>query len=72
MRWLPKQHQTAMEKIVRKRSLREFRDRESPWKDRSYQERLAAMVVICGTEQTDERTEQGFPRIHRITRGKGS
>ena len=59
-----------MEKIVWIRNLREFRDRESPWKDRSYEERLAAMAVICGTEQNDERTVQGFPRNHRITRGK--
>ncbi len=60
-----------MEKIVTKRSLKEFRDRESPWKNRSYSERLNAMVVICQTHQKDGPTESGFSRIYKITRNGG-
>jgi len=65
---LPLQFESVMEKTVIKRTLREFRDRENPWKDRTYQERLRAMAVICGTQQAHGRAESGFSRLYRITR----
>jgi hypothetical protein len=57
-----------MEKTVTKRSLKDFRHRENPWKDRSYEDRLVAMAVICGTTQNDGSTQPGLSRVHRITR----
>lgn len=55
-----------MEKVVSKRTLQDFRERENPWKDRSPQERLAAMMVICQTHANHGNTERGFPRVYRI------
>jgi hypothetical protein len=57
-----------MEKVVQKRSLKDFRDRESPWKSRSYLERLCALTEICKTQHNDGTIESGFPRVYRITR----
>ena len=33
-----------MEKTVTKRSLKDFRDRENPWRVRSHEEHLIAMI----------------------------
>jgi hypothetical protein len=61
-----------MEKSVIKRSLKDFRGRENPWKNRNYTERLSAMAVICQTNQKDGPAQSGFPRVYRITRsGEG-
>lgn len=57
-----------MDKIVIKRTLKDFKDRENPWKNRSYEERLIAMAVICGTNQNNGSVEPGFSRVYRITR----
>lgn len=57
-----------MEKSVTKRTLKDFRERETPWKNRSYQERLNAMAVICGTTQNDGSAQSEFPRVYRIYR----
>jgi hypothetical protein len=57
-----------MEKVAVKRSLRDFRNRENPWKNRSHIERLHAMAVICGTDEKHGQAEPGFPRVYRITR----
>jgi hypothetical protein len=59
-----------MEKVIKTRSLEEFRKRENPWKNRSYQERLKAMTDICMTEHNHHGTESGFPRVYRVFRGK--
>jgi len=59
-----------MEKIVTKRSLGKFRERDSPWKESSHSERLEAMTEICHPQNDERATEQGFPRVYRITRGK--
>ncbi len=58
-----------MEKVVVRRNLQDFRNRENPWKDRSYLERLSAMAVICQTNEKHGQPESGFPRVYRITRG---
>jgi len=60
----------AMEKIVVKRTLRDFSTRGNPWKNRSHEDRLAAMLEICQTQQSDGTTEPAFPRVFRISRGK--
>jgi hypothetical protein len=59
-----------MEKVFAKHSLKDFRQRESPWKNRSYGERIAAMTEICETGKKDGITESGFPLVYRIARGK--
>jgi hypothetical protein len=59
-----------MEKIVIKRSLKDFCNRESPWKNRSYSERFNAMAVICQTHQKDGPTESEFSRVYKITRNR--
>lgn len=58
---------SGMEKVVVSRTLGEFGQRENPWKHRSYEERLIAMAVICGTTQ---QYNQPFSRVWRI-RHKG-
>jgi hypothetical protein len=61
-----------MEKIVTQRSLKNFRERENPWKNRSYEERFIATAVISGTTQQHGTPEPGFSRIHRVfRRGEG-
>lgn len=57
-----------MEKVVTKRSLRDFRQRDNPWKDRGPLERLAAMLLICQTHATHGEAERGFPHVYRIVR----
>ena len=57
-----------MEKVVKKGSLTGFRNRENPWRNASYLERLAAMVEICEPNQKHGDTKPGFPRVYRITR----
>ncbi|WAC20153.1 hypothetical protein OVA24_02015 [Luteolibacter sp. SL250] len=57
-----------MEKVFAKRSLKDFRDRENPWKNRSPLERLQAMAVICQTHGQNGSAQSGFPRVYKITR----
>ncbi len=57
-----------MEKVIIKRNLAEFRERENPWKNKPHAERLSAMLVICGTHEQDGKVEPGFSRVHRIAR----
>jgi len=57
-----------MEKVVKKSSLANFRNRENPWRNVSYLERLAAMVEICEPNQKHGDTKPRFPRVYRITR----
>jgi hypothetical protein len=57
-----------MEKIVKKRSLADFRDRANPWRISSYEQRLAAMAEICEPNQQHGANQSGFPRVYRITR----
>jgi hypothetical protein len=57
-----------MEKTLTQRSLKDFRERENPWKNRSHEERLMAMAVICGNTQNDGQAEPRFPRIYRVFR----
>lgn len=62
-----------MEKHFAKRSLAEFRaerDRAQPWKERFYEERLIAMAVICGTQETYGQDQSRFSRVYQITRRK--
>ena len=59
-----------MEKIVTKRSLKEFREKENPWKYKSFEERMIAMREICEGSIDDQNDKQGFPRVYKITRGK--
>ena len=54
-----------MEKIVVKRSLKDFRERENPWKNRSHEERFIATAMISGTTQQLEETEPPFARIYQ-------
>ena len=62
----------VMDKIVTKRTLAGFRKRENPWKNRSYEERWAAMLVICGTNYNDGDPKPEFPRVYRAyRRGEG-
>ncbi len=66
------QNAIPMEKSVTIRALKDFREKENPWKHRSYEERLIAMAVICGTTQKDGQAELGFPRFYRaFRRGEG-
>jgi len=49
-----------MEIVVKKGSLANFRNRENPWKNASYLERLGAMVEICEPNQNMETLNQDF------------
>ena len=60
-----------MEKVVKKGSLTGLRNRENPWQNASYLERLAAMTQICEPNQKNGDTERGFSRIYKITRKPG-
>jgi len=57
-----------MEKVINKRTLQDFRNRENPWKNRTPLERLAAMADICKPKLSHGSAERGFPRVYRITR----
>jgi hypothetical protein len=58
-----------VEKVVVKRSLKDFRNKENPWKSRTPLERLEAMAVICQTQQSDnDQSQSGLSRVYRITR----
>ena len=53
-----------IEHAVKKSDLRQFRNKENTWKNRSYQDRLDAMAVICGTSDKDGETQSGFSRVY--------
>jgi hypothetical protein len=57
-----------IEHTVKKSDLRQFRNKENTWKNRSYQDRLDAMAVICGTSDKDGETQSGFSRFYSVTR----
>ena len=42
-----------MEKTITKRTLKDFRNRENPWVNRSYAERLSAVTEISQTNRYD-------------------
>jgi 2-keto-4-pentenoate hydratase/2-oxohepta-3-ene-1,7-dioic acid hydratase in catechol pathway len=52
-----------IEKTVTKRPLESLRERENPWLRSTPQERLAAMAVICQT-QDDGKPESRLSRLH--------
>jgi 2-keto-4-pentenoate hydratase/2-oxohepta-3-ene-1,7-dioic acid hydratase in catechol pathway len=54
-----------IEKKVTKRPLQTLRDRENPWLKSTPQERLAAMAVICQT-QDDGKPESRLSRLHYV------
>lgn len=53
-----------MEKVIQKRSLREFSSRNRGWSERSYTERLDAMALICTTRSKDGKVERRLSGIH--------
>lgn len=57
-----------IEAVIRKRTLNQFKDKENPWKHRSFEERLNAMAVICGTQDDDGKAQQRFSRVYSIVR----